>query len=157
VEAQARATAKAVVRSATARALRDALKPGPSEGESAEEQIFKSAQSKEERMRNIISSLVTLASASGVSQERALFMEVAKNEVQTIIDKMNTRGGAPLQLPHPALPGAVLGQLLLLPASCRSTPAVLTAVPESEEQTFDAGAPLPSIVAHIEAVKNKRS
>lgn len=123
VEAQARATAKAVVRSATARALRDALKPGVSEGESAEEQIFKSAKSKEERMRQIISSLVTLASASGISQERALFMEVAKNEVQTIIDKMNTRGGTPMLLPRPALPDAVLGKLSL-PASCLSTPAI---------------------------------
>lgn len=94
VQAKARATAKAMVRSATARALRDVLDAGRVEGESAEEQVFKAAQQKEKRMHAIISSLVTLASASGVSQERALFMEVAKNEIDTIIDKMNHRGGA---------------------------------------------------------------
>jgi hypothetical protein len=58
-------------------------------------QVFQAARNKEEKMRKIISSLVTLASASGVSQERALFMEVATNEVERMIDKMNTRGGMP--------------------------------------------------------------
>jgi hypothetical protein len=61
-------------------------------------QVFRAAREKEERMRKIISSLVTLASASGVSQERALFMEVAKDEVDRMIDKMNRRGGAPFAL-----------------------------------------------------------
>lgn len=96
VQAKARATAKAVVRSETARALRDALDDSydVSEGASTEEELFQAAKGREERMRKILSSLATLASASGVSQERALFMEVAKSEVQNIISKMNTRGGA---------------------------------------------------------------
>ena len=96
VQAKARATAKAVVRSETARALRDALDDSYDalEGASTEEELFQAAKGREERMRKILSSLVTLASASGVSQERALFMEVAKSEVHNIINKMNSRGGA---------------------------------------------------------------
>ena len=94
VQAKARATAKAMVRSATARALRDVLDTGSVASESDEEQVFKAAKSKEARMKKVLSSLVTLASASGVSQERALFMEVANDEVQKTIDKMNKRGGA---------------------------------------------------------------
>ena len=96
VQAKARATAKAMVRSATARALRDVLDTGSVASESDEEQVFKAAKSKEARMKKVLSSLVTLASASGVSQERALFMEVANDEVQKTIDKMNKRGGAAL-------------------------------------------------------------
>ena len=88
-----------MVRSATARALRDVLNTDSVESESDEEHLFKAAAAKEARMKKIMNSLVTLASASGVSQERALFMEVANDEVQKTIDKMNKRGGAILRNP----------------------------------------------------------
>ena len=71
-------------------------------------------------MKKIISSLVTLASASGVSQERQLFMEVARDEVNTMIDKMEKRGGARQTL--------CTAQLLhILRASCTLSLAVASA------------------------------
>eukprot|EP00892_Ulva_mutabilis_P004804 jgi/Ulvmu1/2696/UM014_0152.1 len=96
VEANARATAKAVVRKAAARAERHALALEAEEaGDAAHErQRLRDAHAKEERMGTLISSLVALASASGVSQERALFMEVANNAVQSELSKLSPPGGS---------------------------------------------------------------
>lgn len=97
VEANARATAKAVVRKAAARAERRALSLEAQEAgdESRESQQLREAHAQEEeRMSTLISSLVALASASGVSQERALFMEVATGAVQSELTKLSQPGGA---------------------------------------------------------------
>lgn len=96
IEANARATAKAVVRKAAARAERRALSEAQESGdESREQQQQREAHAQEEeRMGTLISSLVALASASGVSQERALFMEVANGAVQSELTKLSQPGGA---------------------------------------------------------------
>ena len=105
VQANARATAKAVIRKETAKALRDVLDyeanaaTSGTEAASDEEYLYNAAKAKENRMRKVISSLATLASASGVSSERQLFLEVASDEVNRTLDKMNKRGGAPCTPP----------------------------------------------------------
>lgn len=95
VTTSAQATAKAVVRKAAAEAAQDAISRKQEEtGDSAQSQVaYKDAREKEKKMGALISSLVALAHASGVAQERALFMEVASREVESQMVKLG--GGMP--------------------------------------------------------------
>ena len=90
----AEATAKAVVRKAAAQAMQQAISEKQEEtGDMGEHRVaYKDARDKEKKMGALISSLVALAHASGVAQERALFMEVASREVDSQMKKLS--GGA---------------------------------------------------------------
>ena len=90
----AEATAKAVVRKAAAQAVQRAISKKQEEtGDTDEHRVaYKDAREKEKKMGALISSLVALAHASGVAQERALFMEVASREVNSQMKKLS--GGA---------------------------------------------------------------
>jgi hypothetical protein len=87
----AEATAKAVVRKAAAEAVQEAISQKQSEtGDAHVHQVaYKDAREKEKKMGALISSLVALAHASGVAQERALFMEVASREVDSQMKKLS--------------------------------------------------------------------
>lgn len=105
VSAQARVAAQAVMREATARTVRKEISTRDDgtynlmEGESKEEQMYRAATLEKQRMKKILSALVSLSSASGVSAERALFMEVARDEVKGMLDRMGSKGCAlPLAL-----------------------------------------------------------
>jgi uncharacterized membrane protein YebE (DUF533 family) len=99
----ARATAKAVVRKAAAQAVQDAITArAQAQGDATlDDQRFQDARAKEKRMGALISSLVALAHASGVAQERAAFMEVAEREVENQMTKL--RGGVPRRLLCPMI------------------------------------------------------
>ncbi|KAK9846594.1 hypothetical protein WJX81_007347 [Elliptochloris bilobata] len=85
----AAAAAAAVVREATAAAM--AAHP-QLEGASEEERISKLAAAKEERMRKVISALAVLASSSGVSSERAAFMQLVRAEIERLNQQLGKRG-----------------------------------------------------------------
>ena len=110
-EMTAAAAASAIVREAAASAVVDAL-----EGMSEEEKSAKLAAAKEAKMRKVIrcradrnifqvmasddqvlpckcSALAVLASSSGVSSERAAFMDLVKVEVERLNDQLESRGG----------------------------------------------------------------
>lgn len=84
------------MRKAAAQAMQDALTRRAEESldGTRDEQRFEDARAKEKRMGALISSLTALAHASGVAQERALFMEVANREVENQMKKL--RGGEAL-------------------------------------------------------------
>eukprot|EP01025_Chloroclados_australasicus_P055609 TRINITY_DN677_c0_g1_i1.p1 TRINITY_DN677_c0_g1~~TRINITY_DN677_c0_g1_i1.p1 ORF type:complete len:754 (-),score=86.80 TRINITY_DN677_c0_g1_i1:226-2487(-) len=91
-QAAARTAAAAVVREATAGALMDVIQSQQIDGESEEERALRQVQDRKKRTGKILSAIVLLASASGVTNERKEFMKLVQKEIEAINKKLDLKG-----------------------------------------------------------------